>query len=334
MDLGCNPTNIPDCDLTKASATDDCGRVVITCGSVDSADGCGHMRTITYTATDSCNNKSTAVQHITWVVNTTPPTITKCADDRNLGCNPTSIPTGTNSLISANDDCGSVTVTNSYVDSSNSCGRTRTITYVATDGCGNQTTCVQHIYWSVNTTKPTITRCAVDQDLGCNPLTIPTGNNSSVSANDDCGSVTVTNSYVDSSSGCGRTRTVTYVATDACGNTATCVQHITWTIDMTPPILTVNDITNYVCGTNCTYVSFSDNATDDCSTPVVTYSPASGSKFCLGTNIVTVTATDACNNQCVKTFKLIIAVNPTCGGSVGHGDTGTIGFWHNRMARL
>ncbi|MGZ5567215.1 MAG: HYR domain-containing protein, partial [Limisphaerales bacterium] len=314
VNLGCNPTVIPDCDLSKASATDDCGRVVITCGSVDSSDGCSHMRTITYTATDSCNNKSTAVQHITWTVNTTAPTITQCASDRNLGCNPTSIPTGTNSLISANDDCGSVTVTNSYVDSSSGCGRTRTITYVATDACGNQSTCVQHVTWTVNTTAPTITRCAADRNLGCNPTSIPIGTNSLIAANDDCGSVTVTNSYVDSSSGCGHTRTITYVATDACGNQSTCIQRITWTANNTAPTFTSSpsDMTVTTCDANCAIATYSGTATDDCGTATVTFSPPSGSCLPAGTNTVTATATDACGNKTIRTFKVVVQAGLGC----------------------
>jgi len=314
QDLGCNPASVPDCDTNAVIATDDCTTSTITCSSADTTNGCSRTRAITYVATDACGNSASCVQHITWTANRTAPTITQCAADRDLGCNPSTIPTGDVNAITAHDDCGSVTVTKSSVDSSSSCGRTRTITYTATDACGNTATCVQHITWTVNTTAPTFSKCAADKDLGCNPSTITTGDITQVTAGDDCSTATITKSYADSTNGCSRTRTITYRATDACGNTATCVQHITWNVDNTPPTFTScpADMTVTTCDANCATATYSGSATDNCGSATVTFSPASGSCLPAGTNTVTATATDSCGNKTTKTFHVIVQAGIGC----------------------
>ena len=260
-----------------------------------------------------------------------PPTV-QCAGDRDLGCNPASIPSCDTNSITVTASCGvsNITCAAAGPDIITGCIHERDIVYTVTDNCGQSASCTQHIYWTADLNPPSFTNCPGDKDMGCNPTSIPDCDLTTVSATDDCGRAVVTCGSVDSADGCGHTRTITYTATDACGNKATCVQHITWTVNSTPPSLTVQDITNSVCGTTCTTVTYSATATDGCGNATITYSPASGSQFCLGTNTVTATATDGCGNKTVKTFKIIIIQSPNCGGSIGHGDTATIGFWHNK----
>ena len=63
-------------------------------------------------------------------------------------------------------------------------------------------------------------------------------------ATDGCGTPTVNAGVdgADQSNGCLRTRTRTFTATDACGNTATISRTVTWTADVTPPVFT-----GYLC---------------------------------------------------------------------------------------
>src|SRR5436190_5555143 len=106
----------------------------------------------------------------------------------------------------------------------------------------NLNTCFDH-------TPPVIT-CAPTLNLGCNP-TIP--GPSGTTASDNCnGSVTpVAADGPVQSSGCSRTMTRIWRATDACGNAATCGQQINWTADNTgPTIITGGTFAN---GANLAY---------------------------------------------------------------------------------
>jgi hypothetical protein len=243
--MGCNPdpASIPFCRVS-VTATDNCGAAHVTCSLVQTTNllTCERTRTITYTATDDCGNTATCTQVAKFTVDTTPPIFTKSPPaSTNLGCNPASIPvcdTSTNNVI-VTDDCSSTpTITCGSVDTTNGCGRTRTLTYTATGGCGNTATKTTVITWTVDTVPPVFTLCPTNMSLGCNPASIPDCDTSTnnVRATDNCGTPTITCAKVDTTNGCSRTRTITYTAKDACNNSNTCVQVITWTLD-TPPVL-------------------------------------------------------------------------------------------------
>jgi len=81
--------------------------------------------------------------------------------------------------------------------------------------------------------------------------------------------------------------------------------------DVTPPAITCPaDITlnntPSQCGAN---VSFTATATDNCGAVTITYSPASGSFFAVGTTTVTATATDECGNSSQCSFRVTVIDN-------------------------
>ena len=51
-----------------------------------------------------------------------------------------------------------------------------------------------------------------------------------VEAEDICSTPVITCFSVDATNDCTRTRTLFYTATDACGNSASCMQVVTWTV--------------------------------------------------------------------------------------------------------
>jgi formylglycine-generating enzyme len=83
----------------------------------------------------------------------------------------------------------------------------------------------------------------------------------------------------------------------------------TGVVDTVPPVLSVGAAVNVnSMSANGAAVTFSGaSATDNIGTPVLTYSPASGSTFPVGTTTVTVTATDSVGNKVSGTFKVTIA---------------------------
>src|SRR6185436_19445930 len=181
---------------------------------------------------------------------------------------------------------------------------TTTRTYRATDACGNSATCTQLITRTVDVTPPTITCPAAVTLPGCNP-TVPAPDITLVTATDACGTVTVTFvSDVVSTVNCTETTTRTYRATDACGNSATCTQLITRTVDVTPPTITCPAAVT-LPGCNPT-VPAPDitlvTATDACGTVTVTFvSDVVSTVNCTETTTRTYRATDACGNSATCT---------------------------------
>jgi len=323
--LGCNPTNLPTDASVKAlvTATDSCSAVTINVSHVDATSGCGVTRTFTVTATDGCGNTSAAQTVVyTWTADTTAPTVT-VPTGSNLGCNPTNLPTDASvkALVTASDNCSAVTINVSHVDVTSGCGVTRTFTVTATDGCGNASAPQTVVYtWTADTTAPIIT-CPPDKQLQCGDST-NTANTGTATATDNCGGlVTITFTDTPASTNCTGKAGInrTWMATDACGNSATCVQHITF-VDNTPPIIICpSNVTvgvtslcsNTVPATQPTIAAFLQGATatDSCGR-AVTITNNAPSWFPLGTNTVTFTAIDACGNSASCQAKVIVVLQP------------------------
>jgi len=197
-------------------------------------------------------------------VDTTPPYFTKSPVNRHLSCNPSPIPdcdTSSANII-ATDNCGTPNIVCAKSDSvsGDGCFHDRTLTYTAFDSCGlASTNCVQHIFWTTDTTPPTFILCPTDMDLGLNPASVPDCDlsSSNVEAEDGCSSPVIHCMHVDATNGCQRTRTIIYTATDACNNVGYCNQVITWRSLDTPPILTVaQDGSNVVISWPATCIDF------------------------------------------------------------------------------
>ena len=230
--LGCNPATLPTDASVKAlvTATDNCSVPSVNVTHVDTNSGCAVTRTFTVTATDGCGNTSAAQTVVyTWTADTTPPSIT-CPDPVTVQC-ASNVPPANVASVIASDNCGAVTV--SFVGdvvTNQTCANKFTIlrTYKAVDACGNSATCTQTI--TINdTTRPSIT-CPANVTVGLSSLctnVVPATNPAiaaflnGVTASDNCGgSVTVANN-APSSFPVG-TNTVTFTATDSCGNTTNC----------------------------------------------------------------------------------------------------------------
>jgi len=99
-------------------------------------------------------------------------------------------------------------------------------------------------------------------------------------------------------------------ASDAASNTDATPASFGWTVDTTPPGLTVpgSNVIQEATGPSGAVVSFTTSASDAIdSAPVVTCTPASGGSFTLGTTNVSCTARDAATNtSAAKTFDVIV----------------------------
>jgi hypothetical protein len=128
--------------LASASATGGCARGNVTNSGGAAPNACsGGTRTVTFTVTSSCETKTCAAS-FTVIGDNTPPVIT-CAANTTVACgtaNPTFATPG------ATDACGTPTVTQLGSDVvAGSCPTTYTRRWIATDACGNTSTCSQTI---------------------------------------------------------------------------------------------------------------------------------------------------------------------------------------------
>ncbi|MFN0214144.1 MAG: T9SS type A sorting domain-containing protein [Saprospiraceae bacterium] len=213
-----------------ATATDVCdSSPTITFGDLTTPGDCpqAYSVTRTWTATDDCGNTSTCSSTITVEDNTPPviicPTVTspvECSGNPGFGD------------ATATDDCDAfptITFTNDTFPEA--CPQVYTVLRIwkATDDCGNASNCSQTITFEDNT--PPVITCPADKNLFCGDITLPS-NTGFATATDVCdNNVGIT--YSDnppSGPTCGGSGGVfvrTWLATDDCGNTATCTQTIT-----------------------------------------------------------------------------------------------------------
>ncbi|NNT71702.1 HYR domain-containing protein [Flavobacterium sp. IMCC34852] len=180
-----------------------------------------------------------------------------------------------------------------------------TVTWTATDASGNTVSCNQTV--TVNDTEaPTI---ACPANITVNNTANQCGANVSftATASDNCGTATITYSPASGSFFAVGTTTVTATADDGHGNTTSCTFTVTVN-DTQPPVINcpanINvDMDPGSCGA---VVTFAATASDNCGTSNITYSPASGSFFALGTTTVTATADDGHGNTTSCTFTVTV----------------------------
>ncbi len=252
MDLATSESTIEGW-LNQATATDDCSDPVIThdyTGTI--IDLCVAGTTpVTFTATDVCGKTNIQTASIIIEGDLFPPELTLPAADLDIVCigletTEASIE-GWLNQATATDDCSDAIVTNDYVATNINLCVTSTITveFTATDLCGKTTTGIRNINIEGDNSAPTLSQ-PEDLPLDCNQINETTaltidGWLNSVIAEDDCDSdVVLTNDYTTSSLDLcnpagGTTITVTWTATDACGNSSSVDAELTVTPDVTAP---------------------------------------------------------------------------------------------------
>lgn len=267
----------------------------------------------TWTASDDCQNTTTCIQVIT-IEDNTAPTITSCPPDVTIGCTDSTDPALLGSAT-AEDGCDSAPLVTFFDTPGQGGGCAEgvaiTRTWVATDACGNSNTCIQLIFID-DAVAPMIT-CPADITIECTESTLP-ANTGMAAATDDCDGSPVI-SFTDSftpSTACALEYSINrvWVATDACGNSSSCLQVIT-VQDNTPPSLTCPPNITIEC-TDSTEPGNTGmaSASDSCdSAPQVTYSDVIVDGSCPQSYVInrTWTASDSCNNTstCVQVITVV-----------------------------
>jgi hypothetical protein len=275
----------------------------------------------TWTAFDQYNPAltSTCIQTIS-IDDTTAPTITGAPSNINLSA------TGNNCQLSVNwtaptvtDDCGIDSFTSTHNPNDIFSEGTTTVTYTATDNCGN-----------VSTTSFTVTitcqACNTPPSITCpaNYTACPGGSTDPAVTGFAAGVISGTNctgspivAYTDfnpTSTSCPNAVVIerTWTATNSAypSLTASCVQTIQL-IDNTPPTFTFvpNNISLSGNGSNCSMVATwaTPTATDNCGNVTITSSHISGQTFSEGQTTISYTAVDACGNSVSASFIVTVS---------------------------
>jgi len=252
VSLGCRPTQSSiNSALGSATAIDACSSLSITASDgVVQSTGCGRRLTRFFTATDACDNVSTASRTVTWTDEMTPPAIIAFGTALTMGCNPSPaaifLALGS---ATATDGCSAPTVTST--DGSiqiNGSLRIQTRTFTATDACGNTSTVSRTATWTSDVTPPVFIGDYSSIDAGCNPFLFRISRLlGTATATDACSSVTITQTDgAVQSNGCRNSLTRFFTATDACGNIATISRTAFWATDGCCALLTNNSFSNEI----------------------------------------------------------------------------------------
>ncbi len=267
---------VPAVNLASVVASDNCGgaTTITFVSDVISNQTCANRFTLTrtYRATDGCGNSSTCAQVIT-VFDNSAPAIT-CPAPVTVQC-ASQVPATNTASVVTSDNCGgtsTVTVAPDVITNL-TCANRFTITriYSATDVCGNTSTCAQTIIVFDNT-PPTIT-CPANVTVQCAAL-VPPATPGNIVTSDNCGgAATVTFVDVITNQTCASrfTLTRTFIATDVCGNSATCNQVIT-VFDNTVPTITCPANVTLSCSADVPAANVNSVITsDNCGTVTVTF---------------------------------------------------------------
>ena len=220
-----------------AQASDASGEVTWTDNFIELIPGCGATgaATVIFTATDACGS-FTSTSATFSIVDTAAPDLSSPADDLTVECDGSGNQTELDNWLltrggaTANDACGAVQWSNNFDGLEPGCGVTGTaaVTFTATDEC-EQATASPASFTIADTTPPALT-CPQPITLGAGE----TGSNpqiqawlASAEAHDACDPDVVIENDAPDDFAFDTSTTVTFTATDECGNENTCTSTIT-----------------------------------------------------------------------------------------------------------
>lgn len=327
--IGCKDSTLPAV-LGRATATDYCTASLFLkitySDDLSHAGQCNGTGIIyrTWTAEDQCGNKAKGIQTIS-IVDQEAPEI-QCPASYAISCEADRSPAA-QGRARATDNCTPMAdIQITYKDDISGltgCNNTGNLyrTWMATDACGNRSTCRQ-VLTIIDTKKPVVTppanvtvSCEAGLDVSvtgniqvsdnCTPVALL-----SISMSDDLTGVT----------GCSHTGTVkrTWVVTDACGNSTSATQQIR-IVDTTKPAITCGASLVVNCGDSVDpsvlgTPEISDNCTAPADMDLLHFDNTTGLTGCNGTGTIyrTWIVYDDCGNvnSCLQTIQVIDKTGP------------------------
>ncbi|MCB9232654.1 MAG: HYR domain-containing protein [Bacteroidia bacterium] len=300
--------------LGNASATDNCdANPVISFADNNQGGNCPNAYTIqrVWTALDANGNSSSCTQTIS-VQDQVAPVLAGVPADAAVSCdNIPSAPT-----VSATDNCdASPTVTFSSAITPGNCAGNYTLTrtWTATDACGNSSSASQTLEVS-DQAAPAVS-CPANQSQTSDPGQCGANVTYAASASDNCGTVSASYSHNPGSFFPVGTTTVTFTASDDCGNTASCSFDVTIT-DNEAPSISCPSALNFDCQAEIPAANTSlPSASDNCAVAAVNFlgDTDNGGSGCAGDPLVitrTYEAVDASGNTATCTQTITVESTP------------------------
>jgi len=209
--------------------SDNCSGVTWVFEEEENTEDCTTTLLRSWIASDACGNTTLVTQTIT-LTDTNAPVLLATPMDMTVSCEEEVVFTE----LAATDDCGAVDMSfEDLVVGDGTCHSVSTRTWTITDDCGNQVTASQTITLR-DELAPIIESPIFEETIGCGdtPEFLTPG------FVDNCSAVTL--SYFDEEivDECSIMYERNWVASDACGNTATAIQRVIQT-STTPPMLGV-----------------------------------------------------------------------------------------------
>ena len=296
-----------------SNVSDNCGTPTLTI--TPSTFACTDLgsNTVTVVATDASGNTTTQQATIT-VVDNTAPSIATVSGAVTVTLDASGAATiATSDVVSSTSDNCTSAPTVSITPSAFGCADlgSNTVTITATDASGNVSTATKAVT-VVDNAAPTIVASNTTITLDANGVAILP--NATASATDNC-SAAPSIAYSQTTFTCADlgANTVTITATDASGNAATSTITVTVDDNIAPSITTLSTIADVALDANgAAAIGMNDvvsSVTDNCGAPTVTITPSSFGCGDLGTNTVTITATDASGNATTSQVTLTVVDN-------------------------
>jgi hypothetical protein len=313
--------------FTAPTASDACNTSTVLQVGLDVTSGNSCTKTITRTwlAVDACGNSSATRNQTITQVDTQEPTISNAGAAATIECTASlsfTAPT-------ASDACNTSTVLQFGLDVTvgNSCTKAITRTWLAVDACGNSSATRNQTITQVDTQPPTIGAAGANATIvstGTPVFTAPT-------ASDACNGATVT--LVSDNTVTGNcvnnfTRTKTWNAVDACGNTSLTRSQTITVVNIVPAVTNNNASQAVVYGSAITPVIVTANDPDSPGSDLVisTYYRKNGGNqvaglpsalFLTQINEATHSRTwtvAGCMKEDVGNYQIKLVVSDECGG--------------------
>ncbi|MBK9982802.1 MAG: T9SS type A sorting domain-containing protein [Saprospiraceae bacterium] len=325
-------SQVPVFNIGAVASTDNCGGIttVTFVNDVISNQTCTNRFNVTrtYRATDQCGNSATCSQTIT-VFDNTVPTI-MCPGNVTVDC-AFQVPQPNPASVTASDNCSAaatVTFLNDVITNQTCNDRFNVLrTYIAVDECGNSATCSQTI--TVFDNIPPVFMCPGNVTVQC-ASQVPAPVTEGLFATDNCSvegfiPVAFIGDVIANQTCTNRFNVLrTYSATDACGNSSSCIQTITVFDNTVPTIMCPGNVTvqcaSQVPQPNPALVTASDNCNGLATVSFV--NDVISNQTCINRFNVTRTyrAVDECGNSatCSQTITVFDNIAPSiqCPGNV------------------